>query len=175
MLINIILRAKELVARGEKLFGTPDFLQFLHSDYDAAHFTADPELLEKFARVDDFDVMTSIKVWSYHPDRVLSLLCKGLVERKLFKIDIGRQPVDPNKVEELRNQTAGYLGITGEEARYFVFTHTIANNAYDPAENMIKILFKNGPVVDIAEASDNFNISALARPVTKYFVCYYRF
>lgn len=175
MLINIITRAKELAARGEKLFGTPDFLQFLHSDYHAADFTADTGLLEKFARVDDFDVLTSIKVWSRHPDLVLSLLCQGLVDRKLFRIDIGRQPVDPARVEDLRKQTAAHLGITPEDARYFVFTHTIANNAYDPAENKIKILFKSGSVADIAEASDNFNISALTRPVTKYFVCYYRF
>ncbi len=174
-LINIVVRARELVEAGNELFGTPDFLLFLKTNYSAEDFSNNSALLKQFANVDDFDVMTSIKVWCNHPDKVLSTLCKGLVERKLFKIGISREPYDPQWVEEKLKKTAKHLGISEEEARYFVFTQTIANNAYDTDDNKINILYRNGEVLDIAQASDNFNISALAKPVTKHFVCYYPF
>jgi hypothetical protein len=46
------------------------------------------------------------------------------------------------------------------------------NKAYSPDGFSIKVLYRKGKVADIADASDQYNISALAKPVTKYFLCY---
>jgi hypothetical protein len=55
---------------------------------------------------------------------------------------------------------------------YFVFQKEMENNAYDPVKDEIKILLNDGKLTDIAQASDNFNISALSKPVKKIlFIC----
>jgi hypothetical protein len=46
------------------------------------------------------------------------------------------------------------------------------NKAYNPDGFNIKVLYRTGEVADIVNASDQYNISALAKPVTKYFLCY---
>lgn len=59
-----------------------------------------------------------------------------------------------------------------DDASYFVFTDTIKNSAYRPGDGSIQILLKGGEVVDIAQASDNSNLEALAKTVKKYIFCY---
>lgn len=174
MLIHIILRAKDLAANGVELFGTPGLLEFLKNNHSENAFRDDKTLLEKFNELDDFDVFTAVKVWCSHPDKVLALLCQGLVNRKLFKIEISRTSFDPQVIAERQEHISKHLGITFNEARYFVFAHTVENNAYDSDDDKINILFKSGEIMDIADASDNFNISALTRTVTKHFFCSYR-
>jgi hypothetical protein len=39
-------------------------------------------------------------------------------------------------------------------------------------DGSIKILMKDGSIQDIAKASDNSNLEALARTVQKYILCY---
>lgn len=174
MLIHIILRAKELAAAGSDLFGTPGLLEFLKSDHSKEAFRNNPALLERFAEVDDFDVFTSIKVWCDHPDKVLSTLCKGLVNRKLFQIEISTEPFGSDAIAMKQSAVAAHLGISFKEASYFVFSKAVENNAYNSEDDKINILFKSGKVLDIADASDNLNIAALSRTVTKHFFCSYR-
>ena len=174
MLIHIITRAKELAGQSHDLFSTPALLEFLRNEHVQTDFDTDPGLLNKFVEIDDFDVFTSIKTWCNHPDKVLSTLCQGLTNRKLFRIEISQTPFDPQFIKERQMQIASFLGISTEEAKYFAFSHTVENNAYDSDDNKINILYKNGNVLDIAKASDNFNISALTRTVTKHFFCTYR-
>ena len=133
-----------------------------------------PAVLDHFISTDDFDVFTGIKVWCNHPDKVLSLLCKGLVNRRLFKIEISRTQFDQKVIDDTQSELAKHLGISFDEASYFVFSQAVENNAYDREDDKINILFKNGDLMDIAQASDNFNISALTRTVKKHFFCYYR-
>lgn len=171
MLVNIIKRARELTALQTPLFGTEAFLEFLVNEYSTKDFSTKQELLMKFASMDDFDVFTSIKVWCNHPDKVLSTLCKGLVNRKLYKIEISREPFAAEVIQKRRSESCTIAGVPGEDGRYLAFSGSIENNAYDADDNKINILFKNGQYQDIADASDNFNISALTKPVKKYFLC----
>ena len=62
--------------------------------------------------------------------------------------------------------------ITKHEAEYFIFSDKVSNNTYNIEKSKINILMKNGDVVDITTASDQFNIDALSRKVEKYFLCY---
>lgn len=174
LLINIVKRARELALSGEPLFGTPALLNFLQNDYPPDAFSTDRGLLEEFAALDDFDVMTSVKVWCKHPDKVLSILCNGLINRNLYKIEISKDAFSETEILERRQQVAKSLGVDAALASYFVFARQVENNAYDSEDDKINILFKSGQVLDIAESSDNFNISSLTRPVRKHFLCTWR-
>jgi hypothetical protein len=59
-----------------------------------------------------------------------------------------------------------------EDVGYFVYQDVLINKAYNQDKQNINLLMKNGEIIDLGEASDNLNISALAQPVEKYFLCY---
>lgn len=170
LLINIIHRARSLAESGSTLFGTPALLDFLQHQYQPS----DTSLPEKFATLDDYDVMASIKVWCQHKDKVLNLLCNGLINRNLYKVEIRSTPYLEAEVAEKREQVSKALGIDKSDGHYFVFTDEIENNAYDSEDNKINILYKSGQLMDIATASDNFNIASLTRTVRKNFLCTWR-
>jgi HD superfamily phosphohydrolase len=172
MLIRILERAKELTQQGEQLFASPALSFFLNHTIDKSSFENNPEVLRNFAQLDDYDIMGAIKVWMHHPDRVLSLLSEKLVNRRLLKVEVSREPFGPDRIELEKQLAADLLGITVEEATYFVYTNILTNNAYTSDKQNINLLMKNGEVIDLPKASDNLNISALSTPVKKYALCY---
>ena len=174
MLVSTLLRAKELAADGVELFASPALRFFLYRDVDRQAFLHDPECLEQFVRLDDNDVWTSLKVWCDHPDKVLSTLSRGVVNRHIFKVETSSEPVDKGRKEELLRQVAAHLGISAEEACYFVSTSSIEKHMYDPADDSIDIIYKDGSIKNIAEASDMLNISLLSKKVKKHYLCYLR-
>ncbi|HEX4887624.1 MAG TPA: HD domain-containing protein, partial [Luteibaculaceae bacterium] len=103
LLVNILKRAKELAKRGEVLFASPALQRFLYHDYEWRHFEQDPTLLTDFAQLDDFDIMTSVKVWQSNSDKVLAELCHRMVNRQLFKIVIQKEPFQENKLIQLKS------------------------------------------------------------------------
>lgn len=113
-------------------------------------------------------------MWCSHPDKVLSTLSTGMVNRRIFKVEISSEPFPAERVEELRKQVARRLGISTHEARYFVSASAIERNMYDPADDSIDILYNDGTIRNIAEASDMLNISLLSKKVKKYYLCYLR-
>ena len=132
-----------------------------------------PEVLMRYSRLDDSDIFLSIKVWSEHSDKVLSDLCKQIRDRHLPRIELkNEEPFDQVRIAELKQKVADKKGISLEDADYYVFTDSVSNKAYSPEGFNIKVLFKNGTTADITAASDQYNISALAKSVTKYFLCY---
>ena len=62
--------------------------------------------------------------------------------------------------------------ISKVEADYFVFQGEITNQAYQSKKQNINILLKSGKIKDIVKASDQLNLKALSKPVTKYYMCY---
>ncbi|TVQ10705.1 MAG: HD domain-containing protein [Bacteroidetes bacterium] len=172
LLITILQRARELASNGQDLFATPPFKKFLYNSWSLQDFHLDQGLLEDFALLDDFDVFTSIKVWTSHPDKVLSDLCTRLVARKLLKIEIQKDKFDSQWVEDIREKTAHLLKISQEEVKYYVLLGHTENNAYDPGVGNIWIMQKNGEISDMAEVSDQLNIRVLSNPVKKYYICY---
>lgn len=167
MLIAALLRAKELAAKGEDLFASPALRFFLYNDVDRTRFYDDPACLENFIRLDDNDIWTSLKVWCGHPDKVLSTLSKGMVERRLFKVEISSEPATEERKQELTAQIAAALDLTPAEAAWFVSVPSIEKNMYNPADDSIDILYKDGTTKNIAEASDMLNIQLLSKKVKK--------
>ena len=79
------------------------------------------EHLDKFCLLDDYDVMGTIKNWVFHEDKVLSYLCKNLVDRKLLKAKLQAEPFDENEVQVLKNNICKQLNIFRRRSKLFCF------------------------------------------------------
>ncbi len=172
LLVKILERAKELSAQGQRLFASPCFAYFLNNSISRDDFQNDPRNLERFTRLDDNDIFTSIKVWCDDKDLILSTLCKHLIKRNLYQVEISNEPPSLEKIQDLAENTTHLYEIDDDDTSYFVFTDTIKNNAYNVGNGSIKILMKDGTIQDITTASDNSNLEALVRTVQKYILCY---
>ena len=190
-LVCLLRRAKYLAQRGDEVFATPALRYFLYNNVTAEHFDADPQALANYELLDDNDIWASVKTWMSHPDRVLSLLATDLAERKIFRVEVSREPFADADVQVLQQQLADAFGVTFEDAAYLMSVNTIQKDMYDPSEEQIDILqtshqpFQLGQeqaeteleerhLVDIAEASELFNISLLSKKIRKYYLCYQR-
>lgn len=171
LLVKILERSRELALNKVELFGTPTLQHFLGKSLSRDAFIKDPGHLEVFARLDDTDIFSAIKVWEDHEDPILSCLCRNLIQRNLYHVEITNEPPSSEKIADLVHRAMQKYGITEDEAAYFVFTETITNNAYKVGDGNIRILMKDGSVQDITTASDNSNLEALAKTVKKYILC----
>ena len=169
MLISTLLRAKELAKKGVQLFASPALHFFLYNDITVDEFHNNPNCIENYIKLDDNDIWTALKVWSEHSDTILSTLSLGMINRKLFKVEVTESPI--NSAEEMRNlqRISKQLHISETEAKYFFFTSTIEKDMYSKKDDSIEIMYKDGTTKDIAEASDMLNISLLSKKVKKYY------
>jgi HD superfamily phosphohydrolase len=169
ILVNILKRAKELSEKGEDLYASSALSYFLKNQISSNNFSDTP--LQMFSKLDDFDILSAIKEWTNHSDKVLSQLSKILVDRKLLKIEIQKNPFTEEKLNKIKSKFSKKLDISEADIKYFVFTRDIRNQAYQ-SEKPIYILSKKGKLKDIAKASDQLNLQALTKPVIKHFICY---
>jgi uncharacterized protein len=170
MLVKIIERAKELTAKGEQVQSTSIPLNyFLQNSFIKQH---PQNILEQFCMVDDYDVLATIKNWCNHNDKVLNELCCRLMNRKLLKVKFSSTPVEYIVINELRNRVCEQLNISLAEAEYFVFTGEAVNTTYDPYDERINILFKDGTVKDISKVDNALIQHNLSSPVKKYYICH---
>jgi HD superfamily phosphohydrolase len=168
MLIKIIQRAKELIAGGAKLDPCSPVLNFFLSENHS-----DPEAyLPKFCLLDDYDVMSAVKSWMFSEDKILAYLCTSLINRRLLKVKFQAKPFDEYEVKKLRVTVSEQLDITETEAEYFVFTGEAINTTYDPSDERINILFKDGTVKDISAVDNALIHQTLSSPVKKFYICY---
>ena len=170
MLTLILRRAKYLTKNKVELFASPSLLRFLQNDYDIQSFMSNPKVLDCFCDLDDSDIYCAMKSWRYHGDKVLSKLSGRLLDRQLFRIELRSQPFTDREVHERVKIISEAWGLTTDEASYFVSNDTIQNQAYTP--NGILIKYKDGSVLDFAEANDHLSLTHLTRPVVKSFLCY---
>lgn len=172
MLIHALRRAKELIMRGDELFGSPALLFFLKNHITEKEFETNPDILINFALLDDYDILGALKIWQHCHDRVLSLLSSGIVNRNLFKIEISRDPYSEDRVSLEKEIVKSNFNLSDDEVQYFVYTDVLSNKAYNENKQNINLKMKSGEIIDLSKASDNLNISALAQPVEKFFICY---
>ena len=171
LLINILKRAKELVRNGQKLFATPALNYFLCRGLAEKDFDENPEHIDNFCEMDDNDLMVSIKEWQKHDDKVLSMLCKMLILRKLYKVLLSSESLASILVHK-REEVKKRFGLKQEELGYFVFTGVTSNSTYNINDELIKIETKSGTVKNITEIDDSLVNQTLARAVHKNYICY---
>ena len=171
-LVEALKRAKTLVKKGINIFSTSALREFLINDHSLENFNSNSELLDLFCQLDDIDIMSSIKEWAKHPDTVLSVLSRNIIERKLLKIELQNKKFETSYIDKIKDKVAKNYGVDAENSSHLVFTNQIENKAYNPKKDKINLLYKDGKIMDIAEAADQLNISALGQTVTKHFLCY---
>ena len=172
MITKVLKRAKELSLQGYDVFASPALSFFLKNEISKEDFENDENVLNMFSLLDDYDIFFSLKMWTTHSDKILSYLSSALVNRRLFKIELQNVPFDKEYLEKLRKTVKKHFKLEDNETDYFCFSEETSNYIYKPGSDRINILFKDGTVRDIAEASDQLNITVLDKPTTKYFVCY---
>lgn len=176
MLKRAIKRAKQ-EANKNGVFATPILGYFFRNENVDTYDIQAPEnlklTLETFAKLDDSDIIVSLKEWENHSDKVLSELSKRILNRDIFKIEISKNKFSAEKISNLKEKVKAKYKINDEDADFFVFTDIIKNRAYKTDnDTSINILLNSGEMSDIAKASDLANISALSQTVEKYYLCY---
>jgi HD superfamily phosphohydrolase len=176
LLMKILQRARELAESGTELCCTPALRFFLYNPDTRKDLTGntsgDEMLLDKFALLDDSDIMSSIKAWASHQDRVLALLSANLINRNLSRIEIRNKPFSEAYINEIREKVKKKYSLQEKEVDYFVKSDKISNNAYRQEDEHIHILYHGGVLRDISEVSDMLDISVLSKTVMKYFLYY---
>jgi hypothetical protein len=177
LMVNILKRAKILALKGEDLFATSSLKFFLthtfkKDDLENTSKSLRNLIIDNFVLLDDSDIISAIKVWMNQSDRVLSLLCKNMTDRNLYKIEMQNKPFSEKRIAELQKKSMSYLELNEKEIQYFVFSDSISNHTYIPSDSRITILHNKGNTTDISESSDIFNTSVLSKVVKKYFLCY---
>lgn len=170
LLIRMLKRAKELVEKGEGLPASEALKFFLKNKINKKNFTS--EIFETFSKLDDYDVVSAMKAWMDNTDFVLRNLCEMLINRDLLKVKLQNQPFPAEILNEKRQIFQHNHNISKAEADYFVFDGQVSHLAYQSDQDNICILYKDGSYKDVAEASDQFNLEALSKPVLKYYICY---
>ena len=169
-MVRIIRRAKELIKAGVELRATTAELDYFLQRPDQAF---DPKQdLNRFCRLDDHDVMSTIKNWAQHTDLVLSELCGRVIERRLLKIRLQADPVNPALLKEKQVAVRERYGVSADEAAYLAFTGEASNTLYNPGDERIRILFKDGMVRDISEVDHALIQQGLSGRVKKHYICY---
>ncbi len=174
MLIRLLQRAKHLVAQGKELFASPALNYFLKNEVNKERFLSDTEALQHFVSLDDSDILSAIKVWADADDKVLSELCQRFNNRELFHTDITPEAPSEAKKRDLIEQYQQHFGIDESQAQYFMFEESVSATTYNHEDEKILVLYRDGTLRDITDASDILDVQLLNNTKSKHFLCYLR-
>lgn len=170
MLINLVLRAKEVQQRRGNLKGTDELLHFMENDYTLKDFEQSKDLLNTFLALDDFDIWGAVKHWKNEEDYILRNISNMFLRRKLFKISLRNEEFSEEDILEAKSKAMKKLKVPEEDLHYFFGHGSISNYAYLTKEKIF-ILTKKGKMIDVATAADLPNIKAMSKIVKKHYVC----
>lgn len=172
MLENILERAKELISKGIDLQASPSLLYFLHQPLQEGEINE--ESLQHFLQLDDNDIWQALKLWQHCEDVVLSTLCHNLLNRRIFKISLSDKKPSKERLQSDLKNIAERFSISTAEAKYFTINCDVSSNIYDNSDYDIEILYNDGSIRPITEASDILNIDVLSKKVKKHAYAYIR-
>ena len=170
ILTRTLKRAKELTQKGIVLPSSEPLQFFLQHKIEEEDFTH--ESLEKFAHLDDYDIICALKAWQNHPDFILSSLSNMIINRDLLKIKLSNEKFDKELLTTYKQELTNIYPITLSETDYFVFKGKIKTQGYNKEIEPIRILKKDKTVEDVVDSSDQLNSRAFSKPVTKYYCCF---
>ena len=171
VLVNTLRRAKYLVHHGQEVFATPALAYFLQNDIDASWFACHPEALQMYAELDDSDIWSALKVWKHSDDKILATLATDMIDRHLFKVEVTEERPSDEYLQEKMHLIVESMGIPEEDAHYLLTLTEIGKDMYNPEDDSIGILYKDGTVKDISEASEILNVQLLSKKIRKYYLC----
>jgi HD superfamily phosphohydrolase len=169
---------EKILERVRDIYDSNDQQLFTNTpvDYFLTQFNGsiDDDVLDKFCQMDDIDFMHAIKTWSKHSDKILSLLCKGIIDRKLLKIRLQGEPFSESEIEQKVSAACSKLGIAEKDSHYLVFTGETVNTMYTLQDERINILFKDGQVKDISQVDNALIHKTMVSAVKKFYICFYQ-
>ena len=175
VLVNLLTRAKDLIRTGHDVFASPALHYFLSHDIDKTWFESHPETLSYYEELDDSDIWSAMKAWKHDSDKILSTLATDMLDRHIFKVEVYETPVEESRIEEIANSIANAMDISIDEAKHYMMSlNTISKDMYNVDDDSISILYKNGEIRDISEASELLNVQLLSKKIRKYYLCYQR-
>ena len=171
MIISIIKRARHLIKNNQLNYRPPNLSDFLSAEIHFTELLENDALLASFLKLDDMDLWFAIKQWSNETDPTISLICKMLLDRKLFSVYIQPKQIEASIFDQYKNKLLNDFAIPASELDYFLIRGTLSNAAYLSEDTQIKVKMKNKEILDVAIASDLPNIQALSKIVTKHYIC----
>ena len=176
VLVNMLNRAKYLLRNGQQVFASPALLYFLANDVDKVWFDTHPETLVNYGELDDSDIWSAMKAWKHHDDKILATLATDMLDRHIFKVEVTEEPVDETHIETIAKEISAQMEISIDDAKqYMMSVDTISKDMYNVDDDSIAILYKDGKIRDISEASELLNVQLLSKKIRKYYLCYQRF
>ena len=183
VLVNMLNRAKYLIKRSQEsgdrnqeVFASPALRYFLENDVDKVWFDTHPKALVNYGELDDSDIWSAMKAWKHHNDKILSTLATDMLDRHIFKVEVTEEPVDETHIETLAKEISAQMEISIDDAKqYMMSVNTISKDMYNVDDDSIAILYKDGKIRDISEASELLNVQLLSKKIRKYYLCYQRF
>jgi HD superfamily phosphohydrolase len=169
-LTKTLQRARELLQKGMVVECSRPLKYFMEHRVTLDNFSTND--LDYFSQLDDFDIISALKNWQYHEDFILSSLSKMIINRDLSKVKLNSEKFPSEILQEMSIQFAKIHQLSLQDTKYFIFKGKIKNQAYSKEAEPIRILKKDRTIEDVVEASDQLNLKALSKPVTKYFICY---
>ena len=171
VLVNALTRARDLMRQGRDIFASPALAYFLREDVTFDNSQA----LANYAELDDSDIWSALKAWKHEDDIILSTLATDMLDRHLFKVEVTEERPDEEHLDEIRHAIARHMGIGLDDTRYMMTLTELGKDMYNPEDDSIGILYKDGTVRDIADASEILNVQLLSKKIRKYYLCYQRF
>ena len=169
ILVNTLRRARHLVRLGVELFASPALAYFLRQDR-----TFDDQTLHMYAELDDSDIWSALKAWKHADDKILSTLATDMTDRHLFKVEVSEERPSDDYIASIALRIADRMSISLDDTKYMLTLTETGKDMYNPADDSIGILYKDGTVKDIAEASEILNVQLLSKKIRKYYLCYQR-
>lgn len=169
ILVNALMRARYLIQQGVNLFASPSLAYFLKND---VHF--DDQALQIYAELDDSDIWSALKAWKHAEDRILSTLATDMTDRHLFKVEVTDERPSQEYLDDIAHRIAHQMNIPLADTKYLMTLTEIGKDMYNPEDDSIGILYKDGTVKDIADASEILNVQLLSKKIRKYYLCYQR-
>jgi len=175
ILVNALTRAKKLTKSSHQVFASPALSYFIENDIDAQWFATHTEALQMYADLDDSDIWSALKVWKYDSDKILSMLARNMLDRRLFKVEVTEERPSDEYLQEIATHIKEKYGVEEQDIHYLMSLTEIGKDMYNPEDDSIGILYKDGTIKDIAESSEILNVQLLSKKIRKYYLCYQRF
>jgi len=170
LLVKILNRAAELLALGRHVSHNAS-LNFLLNRVHISEIDK-PEVLNNFSLIDDYDILTACKMWVNHSDTILAKMCNMLVNRNLLRVELRNGKLNHAYFDQIKELAQNQLSLSQDELNYLVFCGEVSNTTYQNEKSGIKILYKNGSLVDFAQASQQYDLNILTKEVQKHYICY---
>jgi hypothetical protein len=170
VLLGALKRARYLTRHGQPVFASPALSYFLENSV-----SFDDKALGMYSELDDSDIWSALKAWKHSDDRILSTLASDMLDRHLFRVEVSEERPADDTIEQIAQHISQSMDIPEDDAREYMMCLTeIGKDMYNPEDDSIGILYKDGTVKDISEASEILNVQLLSKKIRKYYLCYQR-